>query len=211
MIFIFKKYKKQIITGIVFLVLIILIIIIKIIDNNKKNEETFISNVIPNTEAIEKESETEENNIVIHITGAVVNQGIIEIPDGSRIADAIEKAGGLTAEANLKDVNLAYALEDGQKLYIPNLADENVEEYVEDGVSGDVVIDSFNTSDDTININKATVEELQDLNGIGEAIATAIVQYRTENGNFNSIEDIKNVPGIGENKFENIKDFIDVK
>ena len=120
--------------------------------------------------------------------------------------DAIEKAGGQTEEANLKNVNLAYELEDGQKIYIPNKSEENTNEITDDGVTE---IDS--KENDTININKANEKELQELNGIGESLASSIIKYREDNGKFKNIEDLKNVPGIGESKFSNIKEKIKVK
>ena len=140
------------------------------------------------------------------MTGEVKNQGVIELEQGSRIVDAIEKAGGQTEEANLKNVNLAYELEDGQKIYIPNKSEENTNEITDDGVTE---IDS--KENDTININKANEKELQELNGIGESLASSIIKYREDNGKFKNIEDLKNVPGIGESKFSNIKEKIKVK
>ena len=107
----------------------------------------------------------------------------------------------------MKNVNLAYQLEDGQKIYIPNVND-NETEIIDDGASG-VVDDTTNQT--VVNINKADETELQSLNGIGESLATSIVQYRKENGKFETIEDLKNVPGIGDSKFENIKEYIKVK
>ena len=142
------------------------------------------------------------------ITGEVKNQGVIELEEGDRIADAIEKAGGQTEQASLKNVNLAYQLEDGQKIYIPNVND-NETEIIDDGASG--VVDDTTANQTVVNINKADETELQSLNGIGESLATSIVQYRKENGKFETIEDLKNVPGIGDSKFENIKEYIKVK
>ena len=136
------------------------------------------------------------------------NQGVIELEEGDRIADAIEKAGGQTEQASLKNVNLAYQLEDGQKIYIPNINDTETE-IIDDGASG--VVDDATIKQTVVNINKADEKELQSLNGIGESLATSIVQYRKENGKFETIEDLKNVPGIGDSKFENIKEYIKVK
>ncbi|MBR3152342.1 MAG: ComEA family DNA-binding protein [Clostridia bacterium] len=203
-----KQYKKQVLIILIFLVLVISIIIIKLMDNDNKNKD-----VINLDKAVEiKEEIVKEDTIVIHITGEVLNQGIIKIPEGSRIADAIEKAGGLTENANLKNVNLAYELEDGQKLYIPSNQDENSEEYIDNGVSREVIIDSNNSEkNEMININKADAKELQTLNGIGEATAELIVKYREENGQFEDIEDLKNVQGIGDSKYEIIKGKIKTK
>ena len=187
--------------------IVVLIASIKLIDiyyqNNNNNEEITIQNVL----TTEDESEKIENETIkVYVTGEVKNQGVIELEQGSRIVDAIEKAGGQTEEANLKNVNLAYELEDGQKIYIPNKSEENTNEITDDGVTG---IDS--KENDTININKADEKELQELNGIGESLASSIIKYREDNGKFKNIEDLKNVPGIGESKFSNIKEKIKVK
>ncbi|MBR3132959.1 MAG: ComEA family DNA-binding protein [Clostridia bacterium] len=206
---ILKHYKKQTIIFSVFLILVISIIVVKIVDNEKKNENVISLESVVETK--EEKIDENENTIIIHITGAIANEGIIKIPEGSRIADAIEKAGGLKENANLKNVNLAYQLEDGQKLYIPYIEEENTTEYIDNGVSEEVVIDSNNSNNEMININKADANELQTLNGIGEATAIAIIKYREENGDFESPEDLKNVPGIGDNKFEVIKDKIKTK
>lgn len=178
---------------------------IKLIDiyYQNNNEEITTQNVLTTEDEPEK---TENETIKVYVTGEVKNQGVIELEQGSRIVDAIEKAGGQTEEANLKNVNLAYELEDGQKIYIPNKTEENTNEITDDGITE---IDS--KENDTININKADEKELQELNGIGESLASSIIKYREDNGKFKNIEDLKNVPGIGESKFSNIKERIKVK
>ena len=181
--------------------------IIKAVDiyyEKNNTEQISISNFIEN----ETEDEKDNTKIKVYITGEVKNQGVIELEEGDRIADAIEKAGGQTEQASLKNVNLAYQLEDGQKIYIPNINDTETE-IIDDGASG--VVDDATIKQTVVNINKADEKELQSLNGIGESLATSIVQYRKENGNFETIEDLKNVPGIGDSKFENIKEYIKVK
>ena len=190
--------KKLIIIGIISL--IIIVIIIKLIDTKfEKNntKETGILNII--TE--EKSKETEEK-IVIYITGEVINEGVYELDIGSRIANAIEAAGGTKETANLRNVNLAYELEDGEKIYIPNINETENE-----------ILDTEKEEhkETEININKANIKELQELSGVGESTAESIIKYREENGKFNTIEEIMNVPGIGENKFENIKEKIKKK
>ena len=181
--------------------------IIKAVDiyyEKNNTEQISISNFIEN----ETEDEKDNTKIKVYITGEVKNQGVIELEEGDRIADAIEKAGGQTEQASLKNVNLAYQLEDGQKIYIPNINDTETE-IIDDGASG--VVDDATIKQTVVNINKADEKELQSLNGIGESLATSIVQYRKENGKFETIEDLKNVPGIGDSKFENIKEYIKVK
>lgn len=163
------------------------------------NEETIATNVI----------EEEKKEIIVHITGQVVNQGIVRLEEGSRIIDAIEAAGGATPEANLSKINLAYMLEDGMKLYVPSINDKEEEEYVSSNNASEKTKNSKETL--KVNINTATSEELQKLPGIGEAMASRIITYRKENGKFNKIEDLKEVSGIGEAKFNNIKSYIYIK
>ena len=161
------------------------------------------------------ETEVEQQGaIIVHITGEVKNWGVIELPQGSRVIDAVNKAGGFTETADTTKVNLAYELSDGVKIYIPSkteMQSSYVEEYITED-SGDNVITEENKMKERknllVNINSATQTELETLPGIGPSTALKIISYREENGNFSSIEDIKNVQGIGENKFENIKELI---
>ena len=202
----FKKENNKKIIVYILIGIVVVIGGIKLIDiyyQNNNNEEITIQNVLTTEDEPEK---IENETIKVYVTGEVKNQGVIELEQGSRIVDAIEKSGGQTEEANLKNVNLAYELEDGQKIYIPNKSEENTNEITDDGVTE---IDS--KENDTININKADEKELQELNGIGESLASSIIKYREDNGKFKNIEDLKNVPGIGESKFSNIKEKIKVK
>lgn len=201
----FKKENNKKIIVYILIGIVVVIGAIKLIDiyYQNNNEKITIQNVLTTEDEPEK---IENETIKVYVTGEVKNQGVIELEQGSRIVDAIEKAGGQTEEANLKNVNLAYELEDGQKIYIPNKSEENTNEITDDGITG---IDS--KENDTIDINKADEKELQELNGIGESLASSIIKYREDNGKFKNIEDLKNVPGIGESKFSNIKEKIKVK
>ena len=194
-----KKIKLALTIAIGIIAIVGIIKAVDIYYEKNNTEQISISNFIEN----ETEDEKDNTKIKIYITGEVKNQGVIELEEGDRIADAIEKAGGQTEQASLKNVNLAYQLEDGQKIYIPNINDTETE-IIDDGASG--VVDDATIKQTVVNINKADEKELQSLNGIGESLATSIVQYRKENGNFETIEDLKNVPGIGDSKFENIKE-----
>jgi len=178
--------------------------------------------IVNEANTVKVEKIDEDKLVVVHVSGAVNSPGIVRLAEGERIADAIEKAGGATDEADLSKLNLAYVLEDGVKLRIPKKG-ESVEEgeYVSEG-SGEVIEEgateekSKNTAETTkkeavVNINKANQEELTTLPGIGEATAQKIIDYRKENGNFKVIEDIKNVSGIGDSKFNQIKNLIKVK
>lgn len=194
------------------IVVIIILFIVYYVYNKQENQDLTITNEIDSN--IEAESSLQEiNMIIVHITGAINKQGIVELKQGSRIADAIEKAGGSLETADLDKVNLAYVLEDGQKVYIPKIGDEiEVFEYITEGSGNNVIIDDEDKSDDTqININKASQTELELLPGIGPSIAFKIIEYREENGRFDNIEDIRNVTGIGDSKYNNIKDKICVE
>lgn len=215
--------NKKIISIIIAIIILIVIGIYFIINNFEKNENEFeISNIEFEENKIENiNAEIEEKSqIIVHIAGEILNPGVISLDEGARIIDAINKAGGITNEADLSKVNLAYVLEDAQKIYIPNVNEKEEKEIIEN-MSSEIVKsgstqEKSNTGEklkngEKININIATQKELQKLTGIGESIALRIINYRKENGKFNTIEDIKNVSGIGESKFNKIKNDIIVK
>lgn len=171
-----------------------------------------------------KNTQDEEEQVIVHITGSVKKPGIVKLKQGSRIEDAIQSAGGLTENADISKVNLAYVLEDGIKIRIPSLDEEGIEEkeILIEGSGENIVqetekdtnikenMNSKNTNK-TININKATETELETLPGIGGSLASRIIEYREKNGKFSNIEDIKNVSGIGESKYDSIKNLISVR
>lgn len=150
--------------------------------------------------------ESEAAKIVVDIGGEVVSPMVVELDEGSRVGDAIEAAGGVTENADLTDINRAAFVEDGEKIYIPPAEIEGAEG------DGDGSSSGYQTGrgDGKININTADSAQLQELDGIGPATAQKIIDYRKENGRFSSIEDIKNVSGIGDKSFEKIKDRIKV-
>ena len=131
------------------------------------------------------------------------------LESGARIVDAIEAAGGETDEADLTKLNLAYILNDGEKIKVPKKGEEQ-QEYIT-STSGLETSEENKTESQKININTANLEELTKLPGIGEATANKIISYRKETGKFKTIEDLKNVPGIGNSKFDNLKDMITIK
>lgn len=181
-------------------------------------------------EPIEEETKEEysDDRIFVHVSGAVEKQGIIELKKDSRIADAIDKAGGLKEEADIEDINLAYKVEDGMKIHILTkqekakqeqekqvASQENVQSYItmENGLSSNNQETKENVSQakdkkTKVNINSATQAQLETLPGIGASTASKILAFRKEKGKFQKIEDIKEVSGIGESKFEKIKDLI---
>lgn len=184
---------KKIIYIIIITLIIVGLIYTKIKENKYeeiKIEETNINNI-----------EEKENELIkIHIAGAVILPGVIELNEGSRITDAIEMAGGLAEEANIRKINLAKKIEDGEKIYIPYIGED-----ISDIIDEEIDISNANGK---VNINTATQTELELLTGIGPSTALKIIQYRKANGKFKNIEEIKNIDGIGEAKFEKIKDDI---
>jgi competence protein ComEA len=150
--------------------------------------------------------------IVIQIIGAVVKPGVYTLPDGSRVQDAVNAAGGLLAEADANSVNLAARLDDGQQVNIPS---QNSSQNAPNTTSAPFNVVSTLTptavsSTSLININTATVQQLDTLPGIGPVTAQNIVTYRQQHGPFQHIEDIMNVPGIGPVTFDHIQNLITV-
>lgn len=200
------------------------------IEDNEKTKNLHNTTMKNNENIKNKETnKTDKNKIVIYITGEVKQEGVYELDEDSRISDAIEKAGGTKENADLSQINLAYKIEDGMRIYIPKKGElvqdkEKIEDKTQEVVTGkstDITnTTSVNTNLSTnkksktdiekINLNKATQTELETLPGIGPSTAEKIIAYRKENGNFKNIEDIMNVNGIGESKYNKIKDLISV-
>ena len=162
-----------------------------------------------NTTAEQTSKKSDKKKIIVHVAGQVRDEGIIEIEEGDRVADAVEEAGGLLDDADLSDINLAYILSDGQKIYIPSIYDNRVQEERNILNSG-VVGSNQTTKNSKININTATQSQLQSITGIGPSTAKNIIKYRQDNGQFSSIEEIMEVSGIGEAKFASIEDEITI-
>ncbi len=151
---------------------------------------------------------TEAQKIVVDVSGAVACPGVYELENGARVCDAIALAGGLTADADRNSLNQAQKLEDAQKIRVCTVEEAAelpaVSTQPEDVKSGESV-------DEKININRADVQQLTTLSGIGESRARDIIAYREANGGFQSVEDIMKVSGIKEATFNKIKDDIAVE
>ena len=148
--------------------------------------------------------------IAVDVSGAVPRPGLYKFPEHARVQDAIDAAGGLLADANVDSLNLAALLQDGQQLDIPYKSGSAPSETVILPVSVTETPASSSTGQDLVNINTATLEELDTLPGIGLTTAQKIIDYRTVNGPFATIEDIMNVSGIGPATFDDLKDLITV-
>lgn len=149
----------------------------------------------------------EDTTITVYVSGEVNSPGLVELPSDSRIADAIKACGDFTPLADKIKINLAQKLTDGMQIQVSSKTPvNNSNEQVNDTNSN--IPSNNNSSSNLININTATKEDLDTLPGIGPATAQKIIDYRQEHGNFSSIEDIKNVKGIGEAKFSKMQDKI---
>lgn len=201
-----KKFDKKLLISIFLLILIVFIAIYFFTkeDSSKLDfNELFVSDN-------KVSSQDEVDEIVIHIDGEVLNPGVIKLALGSRIADAIQYSGGLTANADIANVNLAYQLSDGQKVYIPSINDVAEIDTIQDAAGENIIKSDGTKNSNTININTATQSELETLSGIGSSTASKIIDYRNKNGKFKTIQDLMNVSGIGEAKFNSIKDYISI-
>lgn len=204
----FCKYQNKTMVGI-FLFLLLLgffVLYEEPVSNVDSRSESQI--VIEESKNIE-EKEDEKKNIRVDVKGAVMNEGVYEMDEGSCVLDAIRLAGGLNDDADTSLINLSKQVVDQMMIVIPTL------EEVQSGngfVSEEHNIDNtiLDSSSDLVSINHASLAELQTLPGIGEKKALDIISYREENGGFQSLEDLKNVKGIGDRTFENLKEYIEL-
>jgi len=195
--------KKEQLFIVFILVIIFLISIFYYINDKllsfKEEDSQEIEEIL---KGLEEDIRSEEAGyIMVHVSGQVYNPGIVELKAGSRVIDAINLAGGLKKDADSDKINLARKLSDEEKIHVPKVGEEDFDHSLST---------SSNDGEGKININTCTKEQLTTLPGIGEVLADRIIQYR-EDTPFKSIEDIMNVSGIGEKKFEGIKDLIIVR
>lgn len=175
-------------------IVVILICFISIYIQNKE-----ISSIKIN----DKEFVKDKGKIAVYFSGAINNTGVFQLPEGTRLEDALNVIGGIKEDADLNKLNLSKILYDSEKIVIPYKQIETVDETNNEE-------NNHISNEEKININNADVQLLMELPGIGETTARKIIEYR-KNGNFESIEDIMNVPGIGNSKFEKMKDKITVE
>jgi competence protein ComEA len=145
--------------------------------------------------------------VVVDVAGAVAAPGVYELTSGARAHDAIEIAGGLAADADVEALNLAAPLRDGDRLYVPHVG-LPVPTVIEPTGGGGAPVDSSTAPAGPIDLNRATVEQLDVLPGIGPATAAAIVTYREQVGPFAAVDDLLKVPGIGPAKLDALRDLV---
>lgn len=176
-----------------------------IAENNE--EDSIILDESSSKDQAHQRTETESLlEIVVDIKGEIDSPGVYQLKEGSRVIDVIEKAGGLLSEADTTSVNFAQLVVDQMVIYIP----KEGEEAPVNQVNQEGFVNDSNVNEKQIDINKAEKETLMLLNGIGSSKADGIIAYREENGFFQTIEELKNVSGIGEATFEKLKDAVTV-
>ncbi|GAM13332.1 helix-hairpin-helix domain-containing protein [Mesobacillus selenatarsenatis] len=170
------------------------------------NEGTVAMVADVETNSDEKDESNVEEKIMVmmaDIKGAVENPGVYEIYEGGRVVDLIELAGGLAKDADTAAINFALYVQDEMAIYVPRIGED---------VNAVLPVQVGETAENgTVNLNSAGSSELQTLPGIGPAKAEAIIEYRESNGPYKSIEDLKEISGIGDKTFEKLKDLISVK
>lgn len=169
---------------------------------SESENETVNSSVNVSSTNLDTENQ-KKSLIIVEIKGEVKDPDVYEIEDGSIIRDLINLAGGLTSEANTDGINRAEKLRGNQLIVIPNKSDIS---------SGSVINQNASTTNNSsvININTAPLEELKKITGVGDVKAQSIIDYRDKNGGFKSIEELKNIDGIGSKTFEKIKDQVGI-
>lgn len=192
-------HKFKLIDGLLILGIILLIAGIGINLKSTFLEKTKVKVISKNISPTPSIDIQVDSKVTIDMSGEVIKPGVYKLNNGDRIIDALVMAGGLGANADRdwvdKNLNQAERLVDGQKIYIPKVGEE-------------IKVNSqvLGKADSIIRLNTATVEDLDKLTGIGPAIAGRIIDYRTKNGGFEDINELKLVSGIGDKLFEKIKD-----
>jgi competence protein ComEA len=152
----------------------------------------------PQGEAVKLAPPPSPQPLVVHVSGAVVNPGLYQLPPGSRVQDAIQAAGGLLPEADQEALNLAALLKDGQRVLAPTES------------QAQATTASRLAPDAPVDINSASQQALESLPGIGPVLAQRIIAYREANGPFATVEDLQKVDGVGEDTFEKLRELVTV-
>ena len=173
-------------------------------ETNLQAEVAAVSKDSVSENEVKKEEPVEQDLITVDVKGAVKAPGIYDLPVGSRVNDAVQKAGGLTEQADSKALNLAQKVSDEALLYVPTKGEEAVSQQT---ASGTV---SSTSKEKKVNLNKASLEELKQVKGLGGKRAQDIIDHREANGKFKSVDELKKVSGIGAKTIEKLKDYVTV-
>ena len=173
-------------------------------ETNLQAEVAAVSKDSVSEKDVKKEEPLEQDLITVDVKGAVKAPGIYDLPVGSRVNDAVQKAGGLTEQADSKALNLAQKVSDEALVYVPTKGEEVANQQTNSGAP------SSTSKDKKVNINKAILEELKQVKGLGGKRAQDIIDHREANGKFKSVDELKKVSGIGAKTIEKLKDYVTV-
>ena len=173
-------------------------------EKNLQAEVAAVSMDSSSEKEVKKEESAEQDLITVDVKGAVKSPGIYDLPVGSRVHDAVQKAGGLTDEADSKSLNLAQKVSDEALVYVPTKGEEAASQQVSSGTTPST------SKEKKINLNKASLEELKQVKGLGGKRAQDIIDHRETNGKFKSVDELKKVSGIGAKTIEKLKDYVTV-
>ena len=173
-------------------------------ETNLQAEVAAVSKDSVSEKEVKKEEPVEQDLITVDVKGAVKAPGIYDLPVGSRVNDAVQKAGGLTEQADSKSLNLAQKVSDEALVYVPTKGEEAASQQAGSGVA------SSTSKDKKVNLNKASLEELKQVKGLGGKRAQDIIDHRESNGKFKSVDELKKVSGIGAKTIEKLKDYVTV-
>ena len=173
-------------------------------ETNLQAEVAAVSKDSVSENEVKKEEPVEQDLITVDVKGAVKAPGIYDLPVGSRVNDAVQKAGGLTEQADSKSLNLAQKVSDEALVYVPTKGEESASQQAGSGTA------SSTSKEKKVNLNKASLEELKQVKGLGGKRAQDIIDHREENGKFKSVDELKKVSGIGAKTIEKLKDYVTV-
>ena len=173
-------------------------------ETNLQAEVVAVSKDSSTEKEVKKEEPLEQDLITVDVKGAVKSPGIYDLPVGSRVNDAVQKAGGLTEQADSKSLNLAQKVSDEALVYVPTKGEEAASQQTGSGVASSM------SKEKKININKASLEELKQVKGLGGKRAQDIIDHREANGKFKSVDELNKVSGIGAKTIEKLKDYVTV-
>ena len=173
-------------------------------ETNLQAEVAAVSKDSVSEKEVKKEEPVEQDLITVDVKGAVKAPGIYDLPVGSRVNDAVQKAGGLTEQADSKLLNLAQKVSDEALVYVPTKGEESASQQTGSGT------DSSTSKAKKVNLNKASLEELKQVKGLGGKRAQDIIDHREANGKFKSVDELKKVSGIGAKTIEKLKDYVTV-
>lgn len=173
-------------------------------ETNLQAEVAAVSKDSSTEKDVKKEEPVEQDLVTVDVKGAVKSPGIYDLPVGSRVNDAVQKAGGLTDEADSKSLNLAQKVSDEALVYVPTKGEEVASQQVASGTTPST------SKEKKVNLNKASLEELKQVKGLGGKRAQDIIDHREANGKFKSVDGLKKVSGIGAKTIEKLKDYVTV-